>query len=490
MPHYPLSDAELDAVVAYLKTLTTDPSPGVTDKEIHFATLVGDGVDPATRKAFLDVFAHFLAVKNTETRHEGHRAAHAPWNKKWIFEPYRKWVLHVWDLHGPPETWPAQLKKHYADEPVFAVLSGIAPGPWQPVHTFYEDNEIPCLFPVTDLPVIEDGDFYSVYFTRGMALEADAVARHLADDGLLSRPVTQVFRPEDPRSAAAAARFRRQVATLGGSVREAEIRDSAAPSPGFWSSVAADKDRGALVVWLGADDLARLWASAAPDAPARVYVSASLTEINATQVPSTLREELFVVVPHELPDRLPRLLARSTGWFKAKRIYAPDAQEVQGDVYFTLKMTLGALIRCAASSGATISWSVSSIWWIAPTTPPPTRASAWPPASASCRKLPTSRRWRTAAKAVSSRSRTGGCPNPPAQRLARAGWIIVKVARSALRIPPRPRGEAGVRETIMAAATYILRGGADAMAVRRKAWVREWPAGLDPIPAFPLPGER
>jgi hypothetical protein len=200
------------------------------------------------------------------------------------------------------------------------------------VHTFCEDNEIPCLFPVTDLPVIEEGDFYSVYFTRGMALEADAVARHLADDSLLSRPVTHVFRPEDPRSAAAAARFRRQVATLGGTVREVEIRDSAVPSPGFWSSVAADKGRGTLVVWLGADDLARLWASAAPDAPARVYVSASLAEIDATQVPSTLREELFVVVPRELPDRLPRLLARSTGWFKAKRIYAPDAQEVQGDV--------------------------------------------------------------------------------------------------------------------------------------------------------------
>jgi hypothetical protein len=46
-----------------------------------------------------------------------------------------------------------------------------------------------------------------------------------------------------------------------------------------------------------------------------------------------------------------------------------------------------------------------------------------------------------------------------------ASLITVKVARSALRIP-LARGEmAGVRETVMAAATYILRGGADAMAV-------------------------
>jgi hypothetical protein len=41
----------------------------------------------------------------------------------------------------------------------------------------------------------------------------------------------------------------------------------------------------------------------------------------------------------------------------------------------------------------------------------------------------------------------------------------MKVAPSALRISLALREMAGVRETVMAAATYILRGGADAMAV-------------------------
>jgi hypothetical protein len=41
----------------------------------------------------------------------------------------------------------------------------------------------------------------------------------------------------------------------------------------------------------------------------------------------------------------------------------------------------------------------------------------------------------------------------------------VKVARSALQIPLALRERAGVRETVMAAATYIVWGGADAMAV-------------------------
>jgi hypothetical protein len=44
--------------------------------------------------------------------------------------------------------------------------------------------------------------------------------------------------------------------------------------------------------------------------------------------------------------------------------------------------------------------------------------------------------------------------------------LTMKVARSALRLPRALGERAGVRETVMAAATYIFRGGADAMAVK------------------------
>jgi len=43
--------------------------------------------------------------------------------------------------------------------------------------------------------------------------------------------------------------------------------------------------------------------------------------------------------------------------------------------------------------------------------------------------------------------------------------VTVKVARSGLRIPLAPWERAEVRGTVMAAAPYILSGGADAMAV-------------------------
>jgi hypothetical protein len=44
--------------------------------------------------------------------------------------------------------------------------------------------------------------------------------------------------------------------------------------------------------------------------------------------------------------------------------------------------------------------------------------------------------------------------------------VTVKVARSALRLPLALWERAGVRETVMAAATYVLSGGAGAMTVR------------------------
>ena len=102
MPRYTLNDEELDILLTYLKSLSGGGAPGVTENEIHFATIVAESVDPGTQKALTDVFKVYFDQKNTETRHESRRDEHAPWHKEWIMGNYRKWVLHVWELQGPP----------------------------------------------------------------------------------------------------------------------------------------------------------------------------------------------------------------------------------------------------------------------------------------------------------------------------------------------------------------------------------------------------
>ena len=346
MPRYPLSDAELGSLVAFLKTLTTDPDPGVTEKQIHFATVIADSVEAEQRKALVDVLNTFVEQKNVETRNESQRAEHAPWHKQWVFGPYRKWALHVWELQGPQESWPQQLEAHYRAQPVFALVSGLVTGSWQPVHDFCEGFEIPCLFPITDLPVIDEQDFYSVYFSKGMTVEGEAIAQNLADDGLLNTRVVQVYRAGDARGTVAAAALERTLEARGGQVEDFALTDLDDESlKDFWSSV-TDKGRGAvMVLWLSEADTQTFWQRPGADdaAPARIYLSTTLYGSDPDQVPAGVRQQLRFVHPYEMPDKLNRLLMRSTGWLRSRRIYAPAEKQVQANAYFALKMAGGAL---------------------------------------------------------------------------------------------------------------------------------------------------
>ena len=344
MPRYALSHEDMESLIAYLKTLSTDPDPGVTDREIHFATIVAESVDPALRKAFLDVFDAFIAQKNAETRHESARAAHPPWHKQWLYAPYRKWVLHVWELKGAPESWPAQLEAHYARQPVFAVMSGLAPGSWRPMHDFCEQNQVPCLFPVTDLPVLDEQSFYTVYLSPGMTLEADAIESHLSETGLLASPVVQVYRGGDARAEAAAAELRQRLEQGGGSVTDLRVAADAVPDGDFWRTALGEGAAGTVVLWLDASDLAALWELDGLEGPKRLYLSTTLYGTDPVQIPGKVRNRVYLVHPYELPSKLPRLLLRSTGWFRAKHILAPEAQVIQADAYFALKTGGSAVV--------------------------------------------------------------------------------------------------------------------------------------------------
>lgn len=345
MPRYPLSDAELETLLGFLKTLTMDPDPGVTEKQIHFATVIADSVEPEQRKALVDVLNTYVEQKNVETRNESQRAEHAPWHKQWVFGPYRKWVLHIWELQGPEESWPQQLEAQYRVQPVFALVSGLVPGNWQPVHDFCEGFEIPCLFPITDLPVIDEQDFYSVYLSKGMTVEGEAIAQNLADDGLLNTQVIQVYRAGDERGTVAAAALETALEARGGQVEDFPLTDLDDESMNdFWSSV-ADKGRGAvMILWLSEADTQAFWQRPGADAtPARIYLSTTLYGSDPDRVPASAREQLRFVHPYEMPGKLNRLLLRSTGWLRSRRIYAPAEKQVQANAYFALKMAGGAL---------------------------------------------------------------------------------------------------------------------------------------------------
>ena len=339
MPRFELSDADALTLVAYLKSLSSAASPGVSDSTVHLATVVTPDVAPVRRAAFLGVLEAFVRDRNSASRLEDERKTRSGWEKRREYQAYRKLALHVWELAGPPSSWRAQLEERYRAEPVFALLSGIGEGDWRPVHEFCEANEIPCLFPITDLPVISDDDYYTIYFSRGLTLQAEALASHLRD-AAPAGPVVQAFRAE-PRSAVPAAAFRTalqgdpQVAVV-----DRVIGDPAPPDASYWRSLIAKLRPVALVLWLGEADLAGL-ASISDDLPA-VFLSASLLRDDPGAVAPALRRRARLIWPYAPPSPTGAHTARARVWLKARGLPVVD-ERVQTGAFFAATLASDAL---------------------------------------------------------------------------------------------------------------------------------------------------
>ena len=156
--------------------------PGVSEAIVHLATIVTPGVSAARRASMLDILRTFVRAKNGGTRYETRRRTKGPWDMKQQYQGYRDWVLDEWELHGAPKEWPAQLEELYRRQPVYAIVSGIAEEDWSPIDAFCARYRIPAVLPQTPLPpAVPAGDgFYSLYFSKGVIVEAQAIAHHLA----------------------------------------------------------------------------------------------------------------------------------------------------------------------------------------------------------------------------------------------------------------------------------------------------------------------
>ncbi|MDD2658197.1 MAG: c-type cytochrome, partial [Methylococcales bacterium] len=182
MPRYDLGDPDVANLVAYLKTLSAVLSRGVDSEVIHFATVVSDDADPRERDAVIKTISAFVGWMNRATDGYRKRPGFSPNHMSELASAFRNWKLHVWELHGPSETWSEQIRRQYDIQPVFAVVSGLVHGAWSPVGDFCDANQLPCVFPNTELPKTKDAEYgYSIYFSRGLTLEGEVMARYLGN---------------------------------------------------------------------------------------------------------------------------------------------------------------------------------------------------------------------------------------------------------------------------------------------------------------------
>jgi hypothetical protein len=323
MPRYALSAGELRDLETYLRTLGAGTQDGVDGEEIHFATVIQPGVAPPRRAALLAVLDTFVRDKNAAVRSEPARRSAGAMRMQ---RAYRKWVLHVWDLSGPPSSWPGQLEAYYRDRPVFALVSGLGDEDWTPIHRFGERRRVPCILPVALLPALGEPDFYTLYFSGGLLLEAEGLGRSLAARG---GHVRQVYRAGDAAARAAAGALRGTLKGSGTRIEDQVI----AMTPGAPVSLGTGDDT-AVVAWLRPDDLAGARAGPAP-----VYLAQALVSVTPpgwAQAPRVARWE-------PQAQRAVRL-RRVRDWLAARRIALVD-EEVQVNAWFAMSMLGEALMH-------------------------------------------------------------------------------------------------------------------------------------------------
>jgi Cytochrome c len=333
MPRFVLDDANMAALIGYLKTLDVPRIPGVTATLLHFATIITPDADPIKRRGMLDVLDSYFADKNRIPLKPSPpmRSSGKTMYSKSMYIANRHWQLHVWDLTGPAAGWKAQLDNHLKSEPVMAVVSGLGGSNWAPIHEFCERQQVPCLFPNVEVPVDAKGDFYSLYLSKGVLLEAELMAKSLTETSTGARPVktvTQIYRVGDNGQAAA------QALAAALQSHGIVVRNHALAATGKGRDT-ADALRGAapadaLVLWLRPGDVAAL--GEAPALPATVFMSGLMGGLEDAPLPLSWRPQVRLTYPFDLPEQRIVRVDYALGWFTIRRIPIV-AQQVQADTY-------------------------------------------------------------------------------------------------------------------------------------------------------------
>jgi hypothetical protein len=327
MPRFNLGDADLNALIAYLKSLS-DVSPAVDTNTIHWATIVTPDADPVERKAMLDVMEAFFKAKNVQTNLYL-RNGHIPLNRG--YAPLRNWDLQVWELQGAPETWGAQLTSNFQKNPVFAVLAGVGGRQWQPIHSFCESQKVACLFPNTNVPPVNQDDFYSVYFSKGLTLEAEALAEYLRTNQANQKArIVQVYR-EGSQGEVPAEAFRQANGLAKLNVHKVAANEKIDLT--FWQRLIKTKRPDTLVLWLQEDDLASLKLSGT--VPRDVYLSGHLLKGQLPLALTLFSNKVYLVSPWGSQQFKNDRFARVRLWLDANHLAVTD-ELLQGNVLWLL----------------------------------------------------------------------------------------------------------------------------------------------------------
>ena len=356
MPLYHLSEDEMAIMIFYLEQLSSELSPGVSDDEIRFATILAEGTSPGDRDSLLLPLNTFITeVWNAQipARDRSLQGAKLPdAAKPPAAAAYRRAALDVWELKGAPESWGRQLESLYRERPVFALLGGIAPGKWDPVHRFCEKMEIPCIFPLTDLPVLSEKDWYTLYFSKGYYQEGEAAAKYLSRVFALppGKKLIQLYRDGDQAKALARG-FGETWRKLGDTaLSDRPVAGDEKIDAKFWEQLVSSHPDAVLLLWLAPADLAGIEALAASEhRPSTIFLSATLLAGALQGVPEGIRDLTLITYPTRLPGDLESGKSASAGWASFNTLPISN-RSVAAKSYLITRVLARVLVDMGASA--------------------------------------------------------------------------------------------------------------------------------------------
>ena len=307
MPRFQLSDRNMAILIHYLRSLAAQASPGVDATTIHFATVVTEEVSPEDEQAMLVPMNNYLMRHNRYSDGFENRMYLSAGGSE-MSGSYRRLTLSVWRLKGPRKTWGRQLETYLAQEPVFALLGGISYGDWRPIHTFCETHRLPCLLPITDLPVISETDWYTLYFSKGFYQEGQAAARYLGNLPP-GGPVLQITQ-DGPAGRDLAAGFRETWREQGrGTLKEVRLGQGVTKVSGAQLQALLRKERpAALLLWTGPGTLEALGDLAdSARQPEQLFLSSRLVGAKVSELPEGARAFTRITYPYRDPKHEPEV---------------------------------------------------------------------------------------------------------------------------------------------------------------------------------------
>lgn len=350
MPRYRLDASESRALTAYLHTLGAARENGVTGTDIELVTIVAADAPASQREAVTTVVRRFAESINGGTRQETRRALASrrhPYGERHA-RMFRRWNVSVWTLEGPAATWPAQLERLYRQKPPFAVISGAAGTEWPVVHRFCEQHELPCILPVTPLPVETGNAYYTIYYSAGVRLEARVTARSIAAvagdparrilvlhvDDVLGRAALEAFAAALPESQRAG-------------LRSLAISPVLTPTTQDWAEHVDLGPSDVLVAWLAPPQLQSFAAIAARPTglPRHIYTASTFTDWRTIRAPPQFEQRVHHVFPYRIGEDGRTPFPREDNWLKRRglseleRIPAAEAlfaSHIAGEAMFAM----------------------------------------------------------------------------------------------------------------------------------------------------------